>query len=224
MLKLAYGGTLSGYDPTNKTNYNYSGIKSLFKIYRNNFQFSISRSGYFLFKGVEILKKNYGVTENDLQINIWGDIHNTNKVQVNEFDINNLIFFDNTLPKSKSIDQLKSSDILFLPIELNAVAHNTLFIPGKVFEYFMLEKPILILSQNSDCLDLVKNSGLGIYANPENPNEIAELLLRFIKDKNLLEQYVPNKEFISSCSFKERSREFAAVFDRILEQKEIKPT
>lgn len=222
MLKIAYGGTLSGYDPSNKVNYNYSGIKSLFKIYRNNFQLSISRSGYFLFKGVEILKKNHDVTKKDLQINLWGDIHITNKVQINELDINDLIFIDNMLPKSKSIDKLKSSDILFLPIELNAADHNTLFIPGKVFEYFMLQKPILILSQNSDCLDLVKKSGLGICANPENPNEIAELLLRFIRDKNLLKQYVPNKEFISSCSFKVKSREFAAVFDRLLKQKAIK--
>ena len=220
MLKIAYAGTLAGYDPAANTT-EISLIKKLFWTYRNNFFLSLTRSGYYLFKAIELLKKEYGVTSNDLSVNLWGNIDDENKKQIKQFKIDDLVTIEGYKSKNETYNQLKTADVLFLPLELNSDKHNTLFIPGKVFEYFKLEKPILILSQNSDCLSLVEKSGLGIVAPPKNPEEIAKILLHYIKQPHLLSTIRPNKEFIDSCSFDEKTKQIAAIFDKVIAYKEI---
>jgi hypothetical protein len=111
----------------------------------------------------------------------------------------------------------KSCDVLFLPIELPAKEHNTLFIPGKVFDYVKLRKPILILDQSSDCGQIVKKSGLGLFASNNDVEDIvnclSELSYNFEEVKNRIRI---NDEYIESLAFENRAREMSEVFNGLL--------
>lgn len=214
MIKIGYAGSLAGYDPEDNTS--IQGKKPLFSTYRNNYHLAATRSGYFFFKGIETLKKQYGYTHQDIQVHFWGNIHPLNIQQVKQFDIQDIVTIEGYKTKKETQTLLASFDILFLPLELNGEDHNTLFIPGKVFEYLSMHKPILLLSQESDCKEVVRQSNLGIFANPTDPQDIAMKLKEVIDDNQKLNNLTPNVDFINSNSFKVKVKEIASVFDSVV--------
>lgn len=213
MIKIGYAGSLAGYSDTSVK---MEKKKPLFTTYRNNFFLSSTRSGYFFFKGLEILKKEYHFSEKEIQVHFWGNIHPLNKEQIKEFGIQDIVTIEGYKSKKETQELLASFDILFLPLELNSKDHQTLFIPGKVFEYLSMRKPILLLSEESDCKEIVQKSNLGIFANPIDPQNIADKLKKIIEDKSLLLNLQPNESYIQSCSFKQMTKQIASVFDSLV--------
>jgi len=214
LIKIGFAGTLGGFSPNN-SNKGRNSLKEWIWEYRHNYEYSQTRSGYFLFKGIEFLKNKYNIGNNQLSVELWGNINNLNKVQVLEFKIEDIVTISGYKTKAESDKLLNDCDILFLPLELNPPSHRSLFIPGKVFEYLKLSKPILILSEQGDCLDIVKKSGLAINCNPTDSKEIASKLLRLINNNNHLESIKPNIEYIQSCKAKNRIQDLAKVFDSL---------
>jgi glycosyltransferase involved in cell wall biosynthesis len=83
------------------------------------------------------------------------------------------VFFVGTIPKNEVFWVLHHSDILY-----NSARSNPLYDYGtnitKMRDYFLSGVPVLSASNIKD--DLVRLSGAGLLANPENPEEIAEQL------------------------------------------------
>jgi len=50
-------------------------------------------------------------------------------------------------------------------------------IPGKLFQYFAMKKPILTLAPEGETAEIVRRSGLGLVAPPDAPHEIADRLV-----------------------------------------------
>ena len=50
-------------------------------------------------------------------------------------------------------------------------------IPGKLFQYFAIRKPILALAPEGETTEIVRRSGLGLIAPPDAPHEIADRLV-----------------------------------------------
>lgn len=218
MIKIGYSGTLGYFDPRIKERSLLAKtFKSLFWTYRHNIELSYTRSPYYFFRAIEQLKLRDKELSTKLKIELWGNIDNRNNLLINEFCISDVVSIDKMLPKLESESKLMECDIFFLPMELPAKEHGSLFIPGKVFEYLFLRKPIFMLDEDSDCANIVRNSGLGIFANPTEVSDIAEKLEDIISEKREGKSRIKrNDVYIDSLSFKYRAREMAMVFDEIL--------
>jgi glycosyltransferase involved in cell wall biosynthesis len=215
MIEIGYSGTLSYYHP--KVNNGVPFWRKIIKSYRHHFELSATRSPYFLFQAINLLKEKDEHLCQKLKVSLWGSIDERNYQLVNELNLLDIVFIEGNYSKKESFEKLRNCDVLFLPIEKSPENHQTLFIPGKVFEYLELRKPILILNTDSDCAQLVKKSGLGIFAESENIENIAATILNIIQHpENLKMNNAVNEEYILSRSFKYRAKEMADVFDNLL--------
>jgi glycosyltransferase involved in cell wall biosynthesis len=215
VIKIGYGGTLGYYNPENKKKNNF--IFRLIRTYRHQYELSISRSPYYFFKALSKLKENDIDLKSKIQVFFWGSIDENNLDLVNNLNISDIVSIEGMLTKKASIDKLKNCDILYLPMEKQALKHKTLFIPGKVFEYILLKKPILMLDKDSDCREIVEKTGLGIFADNENVDEIAEVLIKIIdKSSFSFRERKINNNYIDSLSFEYRAKEMAVVFDNLI--------
>ena len=212
---LAYGGSLDSYEPKKHSAFKDSVIQ-WFWTFRNKTIDSSTRSGYFFIKAVSILQSKYGITPADLQVQWWGLIDPKNIHQVNALGLSAFFKIDGYLSKSASLEKLSAADCMFLPLERSASQeHGPLFIPGKLFDYLKAGKPILALCGESDCKTIITKSGLGIFAKPDDPEDIASAILPYIKNPELLKTIKPDEEYIKSHSFEQKTRELAAIIQEL---------
>lgn len=213
-LIVGYGGTLSYKTPL--TNSFLQKIKNIFWTYSNQNIDSSTRSGHFLIKAVKILKEQKGVKPIDLQIYLWGNISKYHIELIEKEQVEEFFKIEGALPYLESLKKLEDVDLFFLPLEKSAShCHRTLFIPGKLYEYMEHKKPIFALCEESDCKDIILKSGLGLFALPDNPNDISTKLFEILETKALLSDIKVNENFISSFSFKSKSKELSLILKEL---------
>jgi len=213
-LILGYGGTLSYKTPFMKSF--LQKVKNYIWTYSNQNIDSSIRSGYFLIKAIKVLKEKNGLEPRDLQIHFWGNISKSHLEFIKISQVEEFFIIGGALPFLESLEKLKEIDLFFLPLEKTATQyHRTLFIPGKLYEYMEQKKPIFALSEESDCKDIILKSGLGFFAIPDDPNDIANKLLEIVKNPELLSNIKVDEHFIASFSFKSKSKELSLILDEL---------
>jgi len=76
---------------------------------------------------------------------------------------------------------LTSSDVGFLAIHKPLNGKPPLTMPGKIYEYMAIKKPILALVPPGDARDFLRQSGLGFICEPTNVEMIGQTLLDLLR-------------------------------------------
>ncbi|CAG5079759.1 glycosyltransferase [Parvicella tangerina] len=220
-LHVCYAGTLAGATESEVLSMalgrSSNWLKKLFWTYSNDSVNFSTRTGYYLIKAVRILKDK-GVTPDQLYFSLWGNISPINSDQILQEGVEAFFQVDGYLSKDESLKRLEKADVLFLPQEMSATKeHRSLFIPGKLYEYLNARKPILSLSEPSDCQDIIRESGLGIICSPNDPQDIADKILLLLNKTNPIESMNINEALIESYSFKNKAKRIAEIFNEVLE-------
>jgi glycosyltransferase involved in cell wall biosynthesis len=217
-LVIGYSGSLAFYDPSDPL-FRNSGWKDWFWTYHHLSTDPSTRSAYFLFKALKYIREESKWGGEAIQVHMWGVIDPRNIAQAKEMGIFDMIRFEGYLPKERSIQKLASCDLLFLPFESASEKGKPLFIPGKLFEYLKVGKPVLALGGSCDGLDILQRSGLGLIFEPEETKAIASRLTELCNDQTLLKSYVPDNEYISNYSSSRITGQVSKVFDEVLNRK-----
>lgn len=214
-LVIGYSGSLAFYDGKTKPRTG-SSLRDWFWTYNHHVTDPSTRSAYFLFKALQLMKEKYKINNTQIRVELWGNIHPGNKQQAKEMRIDDLVHIEGYLPKQKSLEKNAQCDLLFLPMESATENGNPLFIPGKVFEYMKAGKPVLALSGPCDCVDILQPSGLLISCDPHKTEEIADKLFSFVTGRDQLVKFIPNEHYISSFSFRNITGKLAETFNEVL--------
>ncbi len=217
-LTIAYAGLLADYESC-KERPVQSFPLSWLRSFRNQNIRAETRSGKFLVEAIKLLSEKRPTLSKELSIQLWGKIAKGNKNLVKEYNLENIVEISDKLPHDKSRDQLSKADLLFLPLESEKSGQRPLNIPGKLYDYLEFEKPILALCGESDCKDIIEKSGLGIFAKPDSPEDIAKVLEGLIENReSLSETYKPNRDWIKkNYSAKELTKQLATIVNRLAE-------
>lgn len=214
VLTIGYGGTL-GYFSGDYPKYPLlSRLKTFFWNYRvNNVDYS-TRSGYYLFSAIRELKLNNPELACCLNIRFWGSINIKNKEQVKNFGIDEIVKIEGYKEKRESLKLLEKSDILLLPLEIPRNGNEHLFIPGKLYEYLQMGKPVLVLGKPCDSVNILRRSGLGIIVDPHDRKSIIRTLTDLIEKKcSIHSEYSPDWEYIySNFHFQNLTKKFIDIF------------
>lgn len=214
-LRIAYSGTLNGFDPSVAQKKQH--WTNWFWTYRNDQVDATTRSGYYFIKAIQLLAEKYNVSPDAIQADWWGAIDPLNKEQIAKAGLEKYFTIDGYITKEASLQRLSQASLLFLPLErAKQKGRRTLFIPGKLYEYLKTGKPVLALCEPSDCRDILERSGLGIFADPASPEDIAAKLYALINDPALVKNCRPDINYINSFSFREKTRELAEVFNKLM--------
>lgn len=91
--------------------------------------------------------------------------------------VGNSVDFVGQMTYKQSLNLAVTADVLLL---IDAPGKNSLFLPSKLIDYLMLGKPILgITPKNGSAADLLRELGYSIAA-PDNVDEIADAMRKFI--------------------------------------------
>lgn len=209
-LTIGYCGSLSGGPDatTEKSRWWWK--------YRRRSVDASTRTGLYVIEAVKQLADEDADMLQHLRIQLWGKISAAHSDLATRLQLNDVVQIDGYLPFQESADRLAKCDVLFLPLESGIDGTRPLFIPGKLYEYFALRKPILGLMGESDCRDYLQQSGLGLLCAADQPGEICACLRTLIDHRhNLNERFAPNEEFLSRFHFSRIAGQVAEVFDDV---------
>ncbi len=106
------------------------------------------------------------------------------------------------LPHKKSIENLMKSHVLLLSFKNSPATEGSY--PGKVFEYFKAQRPILLLNNtSSDLAKLIKDTRTGISVDIDDQSEIENAVTEFYRqweDEGKI-VYEPDNEIIENYSW-----------------------
>ena len=212
-VKIGYGGVLGAYKPKSGRNkiFDY-----LWTYHVDNIDASAT-SAYFLFQGISNLSKRGELTSGDLMINLWGKIDSYYLKLAESLEIQHYVKIEGFCSKEESYKRLQQCDLAFLPLESSFNGQKPLFIPGKLYEYLKFGKPILAMTEESDCKNILVSSGLGLCVAPKEIEGIERIIKELVADKSrVLKKYLPNKDYITNFAFENKTKELAKVFDDLI--------
>ncbi len=211
---LGYGGSLAYFDG----NANKDGwFRRLFWTYNHQHSDSSTRSPYYLFHAVKFLKENALINVHNFQMQFWGAIDMRNLKLAKELGIDDLLEVSGQISKTATRDKLNACSALFLPLESKGIG-EPLFIPGKLFEYFFIGKPILALAEaNSDAGKLLVKSNIAILTNGKDINQISKVLMELITNYKFYDGKSTDEGFLESLNWRHMAKKIAKEFDILLE-------
>ncbi|MFM2375571.1 MAG: hypothetical protein RLZZ165_668 [Bacteroidota bacterium] len=219
VLRLGFGGTLFRHRPGIDDRRTWKDwLKQWFWEYRPDVFIPTSRCGYYLFRGLARFKEKYPDCVHLLRVEIWGNIDPENQRQVNAMGIREMVSIEGYHERAASRAKLDACDALFLPLELAKPGFKPLLIPGKVYEYLQAGKPVLMIGRESDAVEIIRRSGLGIAHDPEDFEGIADSLRQLIQDRQILaEKYIADADYVRQFDFRTLAGNLARVFEEVSE-------
>lgn len=112
----------------------------------------------------------------DVDVLFAGAREDRNELAVDELELAGHVRFADTLPHSEALKTQRASHILLLIKHVNP-AYDGL-VPGKLFEYIGLRRPILALVPAGEARDMVASLRRGETIDPDDPVAIARTLDR----------------------------------------------
>jgi glycosyltransferase involved in cell wall biosynthesis len=132
--------------------------------------------------------------------------------------LGNHVCFKSFVPHQESLKLLRESDILLMIGSVKA--QDTGNIPAKLFEYAATRRPILSLVHEGESAEFTRGYGMGRVANPEDPEEIARVLLAMLRDVRAgTFPSAPNGDFLRRYDRRELTLQLAEVLDAVAGRK-----
>lgn len=132
---------------------------------------------------------------------------------INKLNLNKFVILTGNVPRSQSINHLFNSNILLLL--LNKAKNSRGRIPGKLFEYLRINKPILCLGQtDSDSANLVIRTERGEVYEYDDAHGI-ENCIKSIFSNYREKKFEPSSVNISQYSVKNQTRILSTYLNEI---------
>ena len=137
--------------------------------------YSGKRDHTLLFKAIRELENEKKIDSSKLDISFYGDSGNLLDI-AGEYGLSDILNIGGKVPHKTVLEKEAQSDILLL-ISWNS-PDEQMFIPGKIYEYFALAKPVLSIGYKSGSLkDLIDKTGIGYHV--ANLEDTKNAILKF---------------------------------------------
>lgn len=124
------------------------------------------------------------VDQHDLLLSFAGVFdypgYSENRVCVERLKLQDNVRLMGNLPHKEALGLMKGADALLLIGDVSADAGA--YIPGKLYEYMGVGKPILALNKAGEATDIIEQFQLGQVADPEDKDAIKEAYLRLYRE------------------------------------------
>ncbi len=168
-------------------------------------EFSIVHSGYLawernpegLIQAVQELKEEHPALTAKLKIRFLGNVAPRYQTLIQQLKLEQWFEFSGQVPYTENIQQLAKASVLLLIPSQNA----PMSLPGKLFEYLYLRRPMLVLCGDNATNDLLRELRVGYIAQPDDvaaiKNFLVELFRQFQAEKLSNWPRLPNVERFS---------------------------
>jgi glycosyltransferase involved in cell wall biosynthesis len=219
-LIIGYGGHLEAMTAdTDKKQGWLKKILSFFLITYNESSVYVTgdRTGMALFRQLIVFRAKYPQLVDRVHFHLWGSIAPANAEQVMKMELQNLVTISGLVSTAESDKRMQDCDMMLLLQESGKNGYKPMALPSKMFEYLRCRKPVLVLSEPSDCTEILERSGLAKICAHADRNGFADTLAELISNRDRLnELFVPDEKYIAQYSFANKAEEYRSLIKSVI--------
>jgi len=207
----------NGYDPDLFDNVNTAEISGNKFILTHAGWFYGPRKPDYLLKALRLMMDTHPeIPPSDIMARFIGNIPAELPALINQLGLQNNVELAGVINHQQTLAYLKQSSVLVL-IGGSEEKNDHLFIPAKLFEYMLSQRPILGLVNPGEATEVIRKGNIGESVSPNNISGISDKIYKmYLNHKNNQDFYHPDKEFISRYNRRELSRQLAQELLKIV--------
>jgi glycosyltransferase involved in cell wall biosynthesis len=174
----------NGFDPEDFKNLTVKKDKEKFVIVYTGSLYGRRTGEKFFMAFRELIEANPEL-ETKIQVLITGLISKQDAFCIEKFGLKNVIKLLGYRSHKESLSLMANADVLLLIMSLEEVCNakiGTLTIPGKVFEYLGVKRPILAIVPPGPAADIIRSTKTGVIVSPQDTGVIAQTILKLFQD------------------------------------------
>lgn len=168
------------------------------------------RSPYFFLRGLRKYADRSAGLEQRLVVEFAGIVPPWLPQMLRETGTESLVRLLGSIPHADALALQRRADAVLLT-SAKVDAGRDYSVAGKTFEYIGLRRPILGVLTDGAMRDLVDRSGLGILADPDDPDAVAAAIERVVTGNVVT---TPDEAFIAECDRGISAQQMAMVLRR----------
>jgi glycosyltransferase involved in cell wall biosynthesis len=154
------------------------------------------RSPYFFLRGIQRLREVHPELAHRLRVTFVGRVPSWLPPMLAETGTADVVSTPGPVTHAEALRLERQADALLLT-SAKVIGGRDYSIAGKLYEYFAAGVPILALLTDGAMRDLVSESGLGLLADPDDSDAVAELLAQVIAAPDPRRLVEANEPFIA---------------------------
>ncbi|WP_134684719.1 glycosyltransferase family 4 protein [Brevibacillus migulae] len=187
------------------------------------------RNPRLLLRAIRELIDEGKVAQDDLLLTFAGVFdypgYSENADCVKELNLESIVRIVGNLPHKEALQLMKAADFQLLIGDVSADAGA--YIPGKLYEYMGIGKPILALNMAGEATEIIQRFELGQVANPTDKLEIKEAFYRLYQDWKAKQSVADDGSVSRSADFfdrvkpyerREQARQLAHLMDELVQR------
>jgi glycosyltransferase involved in cell wall biosynthesis len=175
----------------------------------------LTRSHVYLLAAIDLLFEREPARAKQIEVHFAGVLSDADRQVALRSPVSRLHGY---LPHAKTIDLIRSADLLFLPMQELEPGTRAGLVPGKTYEYLASGRPILGAVPDGDARELLVEAGTGLVCRPSDVEAMARIisgeLQRVRRGGGPAAQ--PNADVLARYERRTLTRDLAAVFDAVL--------
>lgn len=151
----------------------------------------------------------------DFSINFVGTKRGKYDALIGELGLSDVVHYIGYVPHSQSVQYLADSDVLFL-CQIPEYESAVVKLPGKLFEYLNMRKPILALTLPGVTTSILDRAGLGVVAHPDDTKAIQAAVTDLYRQwREGRWSFQPDRAFIDTFDRRRLAERLAHIFDEV---------
>ena len=177
------------------------------------------RTPKVLLEGLKMLLDRNPELRGKIRLCFVGYLHEGWRAMIKDLGLEDSVAAPGYVPHAEALALLGEADVLFcVQVGFEDRAKAVPYVPAKLYEYMATGKPILAPVAEGDTKDVLRRSGLGVLADPANPEDVARVLLDLhSRHCNGGIRLNPNWEFIRRFERRETTARLAEVLTNVTE-------
>lgn len=134
---------------------------------------------------------------------------------IHDLQLTAVVNYIGYVPHADSVQHLADSDVLFL-CQIPEYESAVVKLPGKLFEYLYMRKPVLALTLPGVTTAILERAGLGVVVHPHDIQGITTALRDLYRQWQQTHwRITPNHDFIDTFDRVRLTARLAQIFDRV---------
>ncbi len=172
------------------------------------------QSPHILIDAIEILFKKHPKARGKLRASFFGPENDYFERFIKPRVDGKIIAFGGFLSHEKALEEISGADAGFFSLLGKEYAYAT---PTKLFEYAMLEKPIIAAAfHGGDAWSLIEKNGIGLVADAADANAVADAIYKLYSGKRLRNKIIQTlREKRSQFGIKSQAEKLAKIINEL---------
>jgi glycosyltransferase involved in cell wall biosynthesis len=176
-----------------------------------------TRSHLILLQALERWLARRPEAARDLEVTFAGVATEQDKAAALNSAISQCIGFTGYVSHTRSVELVRTADLLFLPMHNLPAGKRSRIVPGKTYEYMASGRPILAAVPEGDARDFLEKSGTAFVCEPDDVDGMVQHLDHvYCAWTNAAPLITPNQEFIETFERSCLTHKLARFFEEVI--------